>query len=136
VTKVIGDTVLFDTDTWVVLVREPMLRAIGPFKSGKKAKNYATCFGGIALTWHEPHYMCEGCDHLGAVWFNNNWDKPFVIGGPFFDCEDAKAFCAPLFAGVAITLECPDDYWDGGNTPEDMPVNDNTNAEGQREDAA
>ena len=89
---------LFATDTWVVLVPGP--RAFGPFSSGKKAKNFATCRGGIATTWWEPEGMHDGWDHEGAVWFNDDWTTPFVIGGPFFDCEDAKSVCTQ-FVDVA-----------------------------------
>ena len=125
-TAFFNEIVLFDTDMWIVLTRAP--RAFGPFSSRKKAKLFAACHGGIALTWHEPEGMCEGWDHEGAVWFNNDWNAPFVIGGPFFDCEDARSVCAHWFgaeSGIAIELEWPDDdYWDDGDGGEAVSADD------------
>src|SRR5262245_16803444 len=126
--------VLFDTDTWIVLTCAP--RAFGPFSNCKKAKLFAACRGGIALTWYEPEGMWEGWDHEGAVWFNNDWNAPFVIGGPFFDCEDARSVCTQWFgaeSGVAIKLEYRDDFWGGDDDgePVDDVANDNNAAGGQ-----
>jgi hypothetical protein len=81
--------------------------------------------------------MCEGWDHEGAVWFNNDWNAPFVIGGPFFDCEDARSVCTQWFgtkSGIAIKLECPDDFWGGDDDGEpivEFTANDNDDAGGQ-----
>ena len=124
--------ILFATDAWIVLLKGP--RAIGPFSSRKKARNFATCRGGIALTWYEPEGMCEGWDHEGAIWFNNDWNAPFVIGGPFFDCEDARSVCTQWFgaeSGIAIELERPDDFWTGPDDEESVEPPANDNAEEQ-----
>jgi hypothetical protein len=104
--------VLFDTDTWIVLTRTP--RAFGPFSSRKKAKLFAACRGGIALTWHEPQWVCEGCPpDFGAVWFNNDWMAPFIVG-PFYDREDViKSY--GVDDGIAVALEMPDDYGGDGD---------------------
>jgi hypothetical protein len=112
---------LFASDRWVVLLPGP--RAIGPFSSGKKAKNFATCRGGIATTWWEPEGMHDGWDHEGAVWFNDDWTAPFVIGGPFFDCKDVWTVCTFPGAenGIAIELEYPDDFWTGPDD-DDEPI--------------
>src|SRR5262249_31453279 len=128
----INNIVLFDTDTWIVLARAP--RAFGPFSSRKKAKLFAAYRGGIALTWYEPEAMSEGWDHEGAIWFNNDWNAPFVIGGPFFNCEDARSVCTQWFgaeSGIAITLERPPDYYDGGAPGDEFTANDNTDVGGQ-----
>ena len=124
--------VLFPTDTWVVLVPGP--RAFGPFRA-KKAKNFAACRGGIATTWWEPEGMRDGWDHEGAVWFNDDWTAPFVIGGPFFDCKDVWDVCAfsGIESGIAIELERPDDFWTGPDDGEPLIefVNDNNDAKEQ-----
>ena len=127
--------ILFATDAWIVLLKGP--RAIGPFSSRKKARNFATCRGGIALTWYEPEGMCEGWDHEGAIWFNNDWNAPFVIGGPFFDCKDVWDVCTFPGAenGTAIDLEYPDDFWTGpdddGEPIVEFTANDNDDVGGQ-----
>ena len=136
-TAFFNKTVFFDTDTWIVLTRAP--RAFGPFSSPKKAKLFATCRDGIALTWHEPEGMCDGWDHEGAVWFNNDWNAPFVIGGPFFACEDAKSVCTQWFgadSGIAIKLERPDDFWGGDDDGEPVVDVANDNDAGRQNHAA
>jgi hypothetical protein len=57
-------TVLFDTDTWIVLTRTPL--AFGPFSNRKQAKLFAACRGGIALTWHEPSGSARGARRTSA----------------------------------------------------------------------
>jgi hypothetical protein len=105
--------ILFDTDTWIVLTRAS-LSAVGPFSNRENAERFAASHGGIAATWYEPEGMCEGWDHQAAIWFNGDWDAPFIIGGPFFDCEDVKAVCGTE-SGITITLEWPDDDDDDDN---------------------
>jgi hypothetical protein len=129
-----GDTQRFSmSDKWVVLTKGP--RATGPFASRTKAKNFATCYGGIALTWYEPEGVCDGWDHEGAVWFDNDWNAPVVIGGPFFDCKDVWSICTfpSAESGIAIELERPDDFWGGDDDgePIDDVANDNNAAGGQ-----
>ena len=127
--------ILFATDAWIVLLKGP--RAIGPFSSGKKVKNFAVCRGGIATTWWEPEGVRPGWDHECAIWFDNDWNAPFVIGGPFFNCEDVWAVCTFLGAesGVAINLEYPDDFWTGpdddGEPIVEFTANDNDDVGGQ-----
>jgi len=78
-----------------------------------------------------------GWDHECAIWFDNDWNAPFVIGGPFFNCEDVWAVCTFLGAesGVAINLEYPDDFWTGpdddGEPIVEFTANDNDDVGGQ-----
>jgi len=71
----------------------------------------------------------------GAVWFNDDWTAPFVIGGPFFDCKDVWDVCAfsGIESGIAIELERPDDFWTGPDDGEPLIefVNDNNDAKEQ-----
>jgi hypothetical protein len=102
-------TVLFDTDTWIVLTRAPF--AFGPFEDCHAAYQFDACHGGdgsIITTWHEPEWVCEGCPPaFGAVWFNGDWNKPFVVG-PFYDVAEAAKFGATVFGvsqGLAVELD-------------------------------
>jgi hypothetical protein len=70
-----------------------------------------------------------------AVWFNDDWTAPFVIGGPFFDCKDVWDVCAfsGIESGIAIELERPDDFWTGPDDGEPLTefVNDNSDTKEQ-----
>jgi hypothetical protein len=127
-TRFSNKTVLFDTDTWIVLTRAPF--AFGPFSNRRQAKLFAACRGGIALTWYEPEWIGEGLPpDFGAVWFNNNWEAPFVVG-PFYDCDEVAKWSKGK--GIAVELdEFPDDYGPGDGEPVVDVANDNDNAGGQ-----
>jgi hypothetical protein len=117
--------VLYPTDTWVVLIRGP--RAFGPFANSMRAKTFATCHGGIALTWHEPEWVTLAYPpDEGAIWFNNDWTAPRVVG-PFYDCENLIQ-SYPIGDGIAVVLEMPDDHWDGDDDDE-LPVANNDNGD-------
>jgi hypothetical protein len=117
--------ITFGSNTWIVLTRTP--RAFGPFANSALAKNFAACHGGIALTWHVPHWVCEGCPpDYGAVWFNNDWTVPMVVG-PFYDCDDVVKHY-PVGDGIAVELDEFPDSWGGGGG-EALPAgNDNGDA--------
>jgi hypothetical protein len=103
-------TILFDTDEWIVLTRAPF--AFGPFDAGENvARTFAERVGGIALTWHEPEWVCESYPpDFGAVWFNGDWENPFVVG-PFYDSADAAATYGAGRNGFAVELdEFPEEH--------------------------
>jgi hypothetical protein len=104
------EPVLFDTDEWILLTRAPF--AYGPFESRAAAQEYAerTNKTGIVLTWLEPEWVCHNYPpDFGAVWFNGDWDNPFVIG-PFYDIADAVHVYGNGRPGFAVELdEFPED---------------------------
>jgi hypothetical protein len=52
------------------------------------------------VPWHEPEWITHNYPpDYGAVWFNGDWDNPFVVG-PFYDIADA----AQTY-GLAIELD-------------------------------
>jgi len=94
-------TVLFDTDTWIVLTRA--LFAFGPFDDRAAAQQYADRSGGTAVSWHEPHWISEGCPPaFGAIWLNGDWENPFVVG-PFYDLDEAAKYGNGR--GIAVELD-------------------------------
>jgi len=106
-----NNTVLFDTDNWIVLTREPF--AYGPFESRAAAQQYAERTkrtDSIIVAWYEPEWVCEGCPPaFGAVWFNGSWDNSFVAG-PFYDIADAVNCYGNGRPGMAVELdEFPED---------------------------
>jgi hypothetical protein len=55
------------------------------------------------MTWHEPEWISESYPpDFGAVWFNGDWETPFVVG-PFYDVADAAAYGAGR--GIAVELD-------------------------------
>jgi len=94
---------LFATNNWIVLTRAPF--AYGPFEDCHAAYQFDARHGGdgsIVTTWHEPEWVCEGCPPaFGAVWFNGDWDNPYVVG-PFYDIAEAAKFDA---RGMAVELD-------------------------------
>jgi|SRR5215831_791274 len=77
---------------WSVLKREPLV-AYGGFYVEKDADDFARRKGGQVLKLDHKHgcyVIPEGCDHLGAVWFNGNWERP-IAEWPSFDLADAQA---------------------------------------------
>jgi len=95
----------FATNNWIVLTRAPF--AFGPFDDCNAAYQYAERNAdrigiSIVVPWYEPEWVCEGCPPaFGAVWFNGNWDKPFVVG-PFYDIAEAAKFDD---RGMAVALD-------------------------------
>ena len=114
-------TMLFDTDTWIVLTRAPF--AYGPFDGGRAvAQRFADRVGGTAVTWHEPEWVGEGCPpDFGAVWWNGNWEDPFVVG-PFYDVTGAAEYGNGR--GVAVELDAYPEEHDA--YPEEESDNDQT----------
>ena len=103
-------TMVFDTDTWIVLTRAPF--AYGPFAAGRAvAQQFADRVGGIALTWYEPEWVTPNYPpDFGAVWFNGDWDHPLVVG-PFSDVADAIATYGAGRDGFAVELdEVPEEH--------------------------
>jgi hypothetical protein len=110
-------TVLFDTDNWIVLTRAPF--AYGPFESRAAAQRYAELTkrtDSVLTAWHEPEWVSPDFPpDFGAVWFNGDWDHPFVVG-PFYDLADAIATYGAGRDGMAVELDefpeeddCPPD---------------------------
>src|SRR5262245_55456710 len=91
----------------VVLKRDPLM-AFGPFGSSAKAEEFAKRIGG-AVVELEPRPPFEiigipdGCDHLFAIWFNDNWEQPYGEW-PFLDLAQAESYCCELGFGVAIPV--------------------------------
>ena len=103
-------TVLFDTDEWIVLTRAPF--AFGPFDGGQAvAQQFAERIGGIAVSWHEPEWVTPHFPpDWGAVWFNGDWDNPFVVG-PFYDVADAVSCYGAGRPGMGVELdECVEEH--------------------------
>jgi hypothetical protein len=99
-------TVLFDTNKWIVLTRAP--KAYGPFDDCHAAYQFDARHGGIGsivTTWHEPEWVNEHFPpDFGAVWFNGDWDHPFVVG-PFYDIADAVNCYGNGRPGMAVELD-------------------------------
>jgi len=98
--------ILFDTDNWIVLTRAPF--AYGPFESRAAAQQYAERTGrtnSIIVSWHEPEWVTPHFPpDFGAIWFNGDWDNPFVIG-PFYDVADAMNCYGNGHPGMAVELD-------------------------------
>jgi hypothetical protein len=57
---------------------------------------------------HGCYVVDEGCDHLGAVWFNGDWERPRAEW-PFFDVANAADYAERCGGGLAVEVEGPDD---------------------------
>ena len=108
---------LFDTDNWIVLTSAPFApapRAYGPFESRAAALQYAERNGehasiSVTVPWHEPEWVTEYFPpDFGAVWFNGDWNNPFVVG-PFYDVADAMNCYGNGRPGFAVALEFPEE---------------------------
>jgi len=107
---------------WIVLKRHPLM-AYGEFDVEKEAQEFVHRHGGQVVEL-EPNlifcgygYVRDGCDHLGAVWFNGDWAHPRAEW-PFWDLAEAQQYCGDLGCGVAVPVDYPDD--DGSDSEEDV----------------